>query len=132
MHSIEFEYSLYKGLRVPLIPVEIKGKDGWHELWAFVDSGATYSIFEAKVSEMLGIDFRKGKKLMIIVGDGSYIPVYFHKIQIRIGDVEFSTDIGFSERLGVGFNLLGRKDVFERFKVCFSDRENLISFIIKD
>lgn len=130
MYSIEFEYSIYKGLRVPLIPVGIKGKDDWHEIWAFVDSGATYSVFEAKVAEMLGIDFRRGKRLMVIVGDGSYIPVYFHKIRLKIGDIEFVTDLGFSEKLGVGFNLLGRKDVFERFKVCFSDKENLITFIL--
>jgi len=36
--------------------------------------------------------------------------------------------IGFSERLGVGFNLLGRKGIFEHFKVCFSDKERRITF----
>jgi len=130
LHTIEFEYSLYKGLPVPLIPVEIKGKDGWHEIWVFVDSGATYSVFESKVADMLGIDFHSGKRLMIIVGDGSYIPVYFHKIGLKIGEIEIVADIGFSDKLGVGFNLLGRKDIFERFKVCFSDKENLVTFTV--
>ena len=129
MHFIEFEYSTYKGLKVPLIPVELKGTNGWHELWAFVDSGATYSILEAKEAELLGIDILAGKKMMIVVGDGSFIPVYFHTITMKIGDIEFQSEVGFSERLGVGFNLLGRKGIFEVFKVCFSDRENKVSFI---
>ncbi|MEK7672157.1 MAG: hypothetical protein AAB344_08060, partial [Bacteroidota bacterium] len=45
-----------------------------------------------------------------------------------IGDVELEIEIGFSERLGVGFNLLGRKDLFEKFQVCFSDSKRTVSF----
>jgi hypothetical protein len=29
--------------------------------------------------------------------------------------------VGFSDKLNVGFNLLGRMDVFQRFKVCFQE-----------
>jgi len=46
MYPIEFEYSTHAGQKVPIIPVGIKGKDKWYELWAFVDTGATYSVFE--------------------------------------------------------------------------------------
>jgi len=36
--------------------------------------------------------------------------------------------VGFSEKLGVGFNLLGRAGVFDRFKVCFQERERVLTF----
>jgi hypothetical protein len=111
-----------------MIPVKLKGQDRWFEFWAFVDSGATYSIFAFKELERLGIDIRQGKKTMVVVGDGSYIPVYLFKIPVRIDEIEFNAEIGFSERLGVGFNLLGRKDFFDVFKVCFSDREGKLTF----
>ena len=94
-----------------------------------MDTGATYSVFEAKEAERLEIDIYKGRKMMIIIGDGSFIPVYFHKVIMKIGEVEFKAEVGFSERLGVGFNLLGRKDVFEIFKVCFDDRKKIVSFL---
>jgi len=42
--------------------------------------------------------------------------------------IECTAEIGFSERLGVGFNLLGRKNIFDLFKVCFSDREEKVTF----
>ncbi|MCK4390929.1 MAG: hypothetical protein KAV83_11920 [Desulfobacterales bacterium] len=65
---------------------------------------------------------------MVVVGDGSYIPVYLFKIAVSIGEIEFMAEIGFSERLGVGFNLLGRRDFFDIFRVCFSDSQEKITF----
>lgn len=115
-------------MMVPMIPLKLKGKDRWFEFWAFVDSGATYSIFASKEGEALGIDFRQGKKTMVVVGDGGYIPVYLFKIPVCIGEFEFTAEIGFSEKLGVGFNLLGRRDFFDIFMVCFNDREGKVTF----
>jgi hypothetical protein len=115
-------------MMVPMVPIKMKGGDRWFEFWAFVDSGATYSIFALKEAEALGIEVKKGKKTMVVVGDGSYIPVYLFEIPVRIGDVEFIAEIGFSEKLGVGFNLLGRRVVFDLFRVCFSDREEKVTF----
>lgn len=127
MSIIEFAYTKYHNMMVPMIPIKMKGRDRWFEFWAFVDSGATYSIFASKEAEALGIEFRKGKRTMIVVGDGSYIPVYLFGVPIRIGEIEFSSEIGFSERLGVGFNILGRRDILNIFKVCFSDREEKVT-----
>jgi hypothetical protein len=125
---IEFAYTKYRDMVVPMIPIKLKGQDQWFEFWAFVDSGATYSVFASKEAEGLGIDIKQGKKTMVVVGDGSYIPVYLFKIPVSIGEIEFTAEIGFSERLGVGFNLLGRRDFFDIFKVCFSDRERKLTF----
>jgi hypothetical protein len=35
---------------------------------------------------------------------------------------------GFSERLGVGFNVLGRTRVFNQFQICFNDRTRPVTF----
>ena len=128
MRPLEFDYILYKGLYVPMIPVKLKCGEEWFERWAFVDSGATYSIFHPKELKGTGIEYKQGRKQMIIVGDGSFIPVNFLKLSIKIGDSEVDATIGFSEHLGVGFNLLGRKDIFDKFKVCFNDSKKVVSF----
>ena len=65
---------------------------------------------------------------MVTVGDGSLIPVYFHILPVKISHVLFKATIGFSPRLGVGFNLLGRKNVFKRFDVTFSDSRRTVIF----
>jgi len=128
MSVIEFAYAKYRDMMVPMIPIKMRGQDRWFEFWAFVDSGATYSIFASKEAEGLGIDIRGGRRTMVVVGDGSYIPVYLFNIPVRIVEIEFTSEIGFSERLGVGFNLLGRRDIFRSFKVCFSDKEEKVTF----
>lgn len=65
---------------------------------------------------------------MIVVGDGSFIPTYLHDLPIQIGTSELTVPVGFSERLGVGFNLLGRTGVFDQFQVCFNDRARKVTF----
>ena len=52
----------FKGIATPIIPVEVKGKLGWVRIWAYVDSGASYSLFGVEEAERLGIDFKKGKE----------------------------------------------------------------------
>lgn len=128
MPIVTFPYSILKGMRVPIIPLQILGKDGWHNFMAFVDPGAAFSVFDKDEALRLGLEYEKGKELMMVVGDGSYIPVYIHRLSLKIGNEEMEAEIGFSERLGVGFNLLGRKGIFEAFKVCFDDMRQIVSF----
>jgi hypothetical protein len=65
---------------------------------------------------------------MVVVGDGSFLPVYLHNLSMQIGDWHNQAPIGFSERLGVGFNVLGRTGVFNQFQVCFNDRTRRVTF----
>ena len=109
---------------MPIIPLLVED----HKLWAFVDSGATFSIFSIDDARRIGIDWDKGRRQMIVVGDGSYIPTYFHDLKLQIGDREITVPIGFSERLGVGFNILGRTGIFDKFQVCFNDHDRKVTF----
>lgn len=65
----------YEDIGVPVIPFEVKG-DKWHEIWGFVDSGATYTTLHSEEGHRLGIDPFSGEKIMVTVGDGGSIPVY--------------------------------------------------------
>jgi len=122
--TIEFPYTRHRGYLMPIIPVSING----HKLWAFVDSGATFSILTIDEAGRIGIDWQSGRRQMIVVGDGSYIPTFIHDLLIQIGTSEITAPIGFSERLGVGFNLLGRTGVFNQFEVCFNDHARKVTF----
>lgn len=99
------------------------------EFKAYVDSGASYSIFRAEITDILGLRLEKGEKIYVTVGDGSLIPVYLHQITVQLAEETFSAAIGFSRQLGIGFNIIGRKDIFEKFKVCFNEKEKIVEFI---
>lgn len=105
----------------PIIPIKIWGKRGWLDLEAYIDSGASFSIFNIDRAEILGIDYRKGRMFHLIVGDGGLLEVYTHRLKVELNGKQFIAEIGFSKQLGVGFNLLGRRSFFDHFRICFDD-----------
>ena len=121
MYSISFDYARHRLRDIPLIPVSLKGKQGWVEIWAYLDSGAFYSLFDDKVADLLGIELTRGRRALAVVGDGSFIPLYLHRIEVKLGEDEFEMMMGFSAKLGVGFNLLGM-DLFDRYRVTFDNK----------
>ncbi len=94
----------------------------------YVDTGAFVSIFTLNEAAGLGLNYHKGKETFVTVGDGGLIPVYLHRLPVQIGPIVFNASIGFSPRLGVGFNLLGRQDIFTCFDVTFRDAKKLVTF----
>jgi len=109
---------------MPIVPLSIQG----HKLWAFVDSGATFSLLKVDEAVRIGIDWQSGRRQMIVVGDGSSIPTFIHDLPVQIGGAQITAPIAFSERLGVGFNLLGRTGVFNQFEICFNDHVRKVTF----
>lgn len=89
---------------------------------AYVDSGASFSIFGSDRADLLGVDYKRGTTVHLVVGDGDSLEVFLHKVSVEFAGTEFVAEIGFSQQLGIGFNLLGRKSFFDRFRICFDDR----------
>jgi len=116
-----------KGMYSPIVTLEIYSPPRWIEFEAYVDSGATFSIFHKNIADILDIDYKKGRLLKVIVGDGNTICVYIHKLLVRFNNRKFVAQIGFSSKLGVGFNLLGRRSFFDRFQFCFNDKKRLLT-----
>ncbi|MEK6888039.1 MAG: hypothetical protein AABX14_03785 [Candidatus Aenigmatarchaeota archaeon] len=127
---MRFPYIQFGDKHLPIVPVKIKGRE-WVQFEAFVDTGAGYSIFPFEITELLGIDGEKGKKEFVKIGDGSFIEVFAFKLRVMIADMEFDAKIGFSRSLGVGFNILGRQDILQKFRVCFDEAERYVEFTPK-
>lgn len=128
MSIISKRYKQYKGLVVPIIGIGIKHDNLWYPVEVYVDSGATYTVFHERVAERIGLNFRAGKLIYVEVGDGSLITVFLHELEIQLGNEIFEATVGFSDKLGIGFNLLGRKSIFDRFRVCFDEKHKIVTF----
>jgi hypothetical protein len=129
MKPVVFPYKEYKLIACPIVTIEVQGNKTKKYIDAYVDSGASISIFSIQEAIRLGINYQKGKEIFITVGDGSSIPVHLHNLSVRVGDTSFRASIGFSPRLGVGFNLIGRKDFFANFDITFSDSTKTVTFL---
>lgn len=123
---MKLPYLLWKGKHCPIIEVEVSDKDRKIRTLAYVDTGATYSVFHSDFCEELGLRLRSGSRIDITVGDGGIIPVYLHKLVISIENLKITGEIGFSDRLGTGINILGREGVLDKYMVCFDGKNREI------
>ena len=77
----------------------------------------------------LKLNLRDAREQYFVVGDGGSIPSKVTRIPIQIGTEKFLSNVAFSERLNIGFNLLGRQGVFEYFdEVVFNEKRKQVSF----
>lgn len=125
---MKFPYRFYEGRFLPIVPIRLKGKESWVEHRAYVDTGASYCLFPADVAEFLGLVLEEGEVTEMVLGDGNILKVYLHRILVFLGEEEFTATIGFSKGLGVGFYILGTRDIFDKFKVCFNQKEKYVEF----
>jgi hypothetical protein len=126
--AVEYQYASVTGRRSPLIPLGLGSGGLWQRVEAYVDSGAFYSVFKTGFAVALGIDWLKGEKVYVQVGDGGFIPLYLHTVDLQLRQYRFSGQVGFSDHLGVSFNLIGRVPLFEHFVICFDDRQGIVRF----
>ena len=115
MHSVTIRYQLLHRRWLPIIPVLLKWRTVSVQSEAYLDSGAFYSIFKINVAAELGLDLSRAKERMFVVADGSFIPAKLVKLPVDVGGRRKIAEVAFSDRLNIGFNLLGRKDIFESF-----------------
>ena len=128
MPILVLRYKSVQGRLAPIITVGLKLQETWYPIATYVDSGAAYTLLHTAIAQGAGFHYRTGHRTTVQVGDGSFIPVYLHDLELQIGPERFLAKVGFSERLGVAFNLLGRDSVFTRFKMCFQEQQRMLSF----
>ena len=127
-----FEFPYLKDAQArhaPIIYLQAWTGNRWLYLQAYVDSGASWSVFHVDVAQLLGIKLNRAKRHYVSLGNGSVIPIYLARIKVRFAGMEFSAPAGFSDALRVGFNLLGRAGFFDRFNVTFDDRHRTLTFV---
>lgn len=125
---IVFRYKPFRGHLAPIITIGVRIEATWYPIEVYVDSGSVYTVLHAQFADGVGFDYLTGDRIFVQVGDGSFIPVYLHDLDIQVGTERFTGKVGFSDKLGVGFNLLGRRNFFDRFKICFHESKGVLTF----
>lgn len=129
MRAIVFPYQRLGARFAPIVPVSLFGRACSIQTEAYVDSGALFSIFRLELLTALGLVKEEGRRHYFMVGDGGLIIGYLFRLPVKIGDVQLRARIAFSEKLNVGFNLLGRQTIFDQFtEVAFRERAQEIAF----
>ena len=125
-----FEFSYLKdahGRYAPIVYLQAWTGNRWLYLQAYVDSGASWSVFHVDVAQLLGIKLNAAKRRYVSLSNGNVLPVYLARIKVRFAGSEFTVPAGFSDALHMGFNLMGRAGFFSRFSMTFNDRARLLT-----
>ena len=129
MHSLAVRYTLYRRRWSPIVPLTLTSSQRSIQAEGYLDSGAFYSVFRLELLIHLGLQPRQGKTRYLVVGDGSFIPVHIFKLSVEMLGERFVAEMAFSDRLGVGFNLIGRKGIFDHFdEIIFRERRREVEF----
>jgi hypothetical protein len=119
---MQIPYMVCRGRASPLVTTKLSVDDKSITTLAYVNTGATHSVYNSDFCDRLVCDLLKGERIDITVGDGGIIPVYLHEIKVEIEEMKFQAKIGFSDRMGTGINILGRETVLDEFVVCFDGK----------
>lgn len=127
MQHLIFPYQQIGKRILPVIKVKLLYEPNFFIVNAYVDSGASISIFSDDVAEILEVDYKKGKEVYPISAAGK-IKAYQNEISLEIGGHLFKATVLFSNQLVSKFNLLGLKDVFDNFEITFDNKNKRVSF----
>ena len=75
-------YKSVQGRLAPIITVGLKLQEIWYPIGTYVDSGAASTLLHAAIAQGAGCNYHAGHRTSVQVGDGSFIPVYLHDLEL--------------------------------------------------
>ncbi len=102
----------------PIIPITLRGSESIR-YEVLVDSGADICIFDLEIAELIGIDVRKGDKVLFAGVTGSPRIAYMHDVDIEVGGHVFTTRVSFATLPAYSYGIVGQRGFFDHFRVIF-------------
>ena len=115
----------------PVVDLRLQKIDGSEIGYsAIIDSGADYCLFHGVIGEQLGLNVKKAKALSFYGTGGRKQTAYFHLITFSVADTTITTQVGFCYGIeGLSVGLLGQNGFFDKFKISFDLKSQLIEII---
>ena len=122
---IRKEYTIVSGYKkpVPLLEVHLIGSKGRQKCLCLLDSGATYSVFHSSIAIDAGYRISDMQQEEIAFGGGRVL-TYRTIVLLDVYGKRIRSEICFTDKMILRFNLLGRHAFFNKFdEVCFLERQ---------
>lgn len=112
----------------PVADIEFKSLSGeWIEAHPYIDSGADITLVPLSFGKLLGFEIGKENiQELRGIGEG-VISVVVKEVQVKIGPYEFPARIAWS-LIEEAPPLLGRLDIFAKFRITFDEAGKRILF----
>jgi len=120
-----FEYIKMGTTYYPSCELIIFRKQKKYKYTFIIDSGADITIIPKSVGEQMNLP--KGK-LRYLGGISGRIGYYINTVNLELANKKLKAKIAWSTKDTVPL-LLGRKDIFNQFKICFKEKNKKVIFI---
>ena len=111
----------------PYIPIPVKARWGWQNLWFLVDSGADTTMLTLSLANQLGLNINKNKRSQLFgIGERS-VTAFSGIIELKFNNYVIKTRCYFIDTEDSTL-LLGRLDIFDKFNVYFDSTKQKVSF----
>jgi len=112
----------------PLVITNIKHTDGsWHPYPMYIDSGADITVINKSFGNLIGLKLRPNENKFEIRGLGGNLEAVYRDIVIRVVHKSIKIKISWVLSDDVPL-LLGRESVFNRFNICFEEKQKKVTF----
>lgn len=116
----------------PAATIAVQASDGkWLAFEAYADAGADITLLRKSDCEILGYPLEAGELRYMGGVCSGLIKTYLHKVPVRLETVEFLCVVAFAEKEEIPC-LLGRADIFQRFRVCYDEQKRMTDFILRE
>lgn len=114
-------------IKRPVADVSLRTKrNSWIEFHPYIDSGADLTMIPLSLGQLLGFEIDQSK-IQQIGGIRGSVPVIHTEAAMRIGNKDFIVSVAWALIEDVP-PLLGRKNVFDVFKITFEQYKGVIVF----
>ncbi|MBI3322155.1 MAG: hypothetical protein HYZ94_00540 [Candidatus Omnitrophica bacterium] len=129
MPSLNFPYRRYRGGLAPILSVQVRAGGRWRRLNGYVDSGAAFSIVTVAQAKQLGLLKIRGRNMAVTTSGRRTFRISLHRLWTKIGKDKLSITYGVPRDFDVDLNLFGRRDLFQRYRVCFDDARCVLTLV---
>lgn len=102
------------------VPVVLSNSASQPKIFAKLDTGARYCIFQREHGEVLDIDIESGSPMKLDTLAGSFL-TYGHEVTIAAIGYEFDATVYFTALFNSPRNVLGRRGWIEKFRLGIVD-----------
>ncbi len=110
----------------PHIPIVIEYKSKRARFLPLLDTGADFSIFNKSDAMRLGLEWKDGVSTKLCNADGSCFNVKSFELMVEIEGYKFKATICFTDNKKSSMPLLGRSEIFEKFKITILEKEKTV------
>ena len=122
---MQFQYRSRQDHQYPIVPITVSHGEKKLRTEGLIDSGASFSVFSADIAEYLELPLETGS-VVHLSGIGGRILGYRHEINLAVETVTFRAVVVFSADFISSFNLLGRDNFFEQFRITFDEKQSSV------